>query len=212
MNQIEGASKRKFIDSLKLQGISNDIVLDCMLSTPRELFVEPALRSRAYDQDALPIGFSQTISSPYIVAKMSQLIFEQDSMTKVLEVGTGCGYQTAILSSMFKKVISIERIKSLHEKAKENLSKLNIKNVKLVYGDGYQGLKNESPFDAIILTAAPKGIPKKLIQQLSVNGRMILPLEEQGAQKLYRIKNTKNGYAKKDVDDVLFVPMLEGVD
>ena len=211
-NQIEVASKRKFIDSLKLQGISNDTVLDCMLNTPRELFIEPALRSRAYDQDALPIGFSQTISSPYIVAKMSQLIFEQDSMTKVLEVGTGCGYQTAILSSMFKKVISIERIKSLHEKAKENLSKLHIKNVKLVYGDGYQGFRNESPFDAIILTAAPKDIPKKLIQQLSVNGRMILPLEEHGTQKLYRIKNTKNGYTKKDVDDVLFVPMLEGID
>ena len=212
MNQIEGISKRKLIDSLKLQGISNDIVLNSMLNTPRELFVEPALRSRAYDQDALPIGFSQTISSPYIVAKMSQLIFEQDGMTKVLEIGTGCGYQTAILSTMFKRVISIERIKSLHVKAKENLSKLNIKNAKLVYGDGYKGFKNESPFDAIILTAAPKGIPKKLLQQLSVNGRMVLPLEEHGIQKLYRIKNTKSGYTKKDVDDVLFVPMLEGVD
>ena len=164
-NQIEVASKRKFIDSLKLQGISNDTVLDCMLNTPRELFIEPALRSRAYDQDALPIGFSQTISSPYIVAKMSQLIFEQDSMTKVLEVGTGCGYQTAILSSMFKKVISIERIKSLHEKAKENLSKLHIKNVKLIKEEGaniYDLFKYKK---VIITSSSAKKIQERILNE-----------------------------------------------
>ena len=202
--------KSKFINSLKDKGIKNEFVLDVLAKIPREAFIEPALRTRAYDQDALPIGCSQTISSPYIVAKMTEIIYETDNMGSVLEIGTGCGYQTAILSSLFDDVISIERIETLHIRAKKTLSSFNLKNVTLIHGDGYEGCPQQSYFDAIILTAAPDRIPDKLLAQLNQNGRMILPLHHNGSQKLYRLKKTKNGIHKKDIDDVRFVPMLEG--
>ena len=199
-----------FCAALVLVGISNSSVLNAMGLIPRHIFVEEALKNRAYDNDALPIGFSQTISSPYIVGKMTQLIIE-DNMEKVLEIGTGCGYQTAILASLFKQVTTIERIKPLYEKSKIILKNLNFKNIKNIYGDGYEGFLSNAPFDAIIMTASPKEIPEKLVQQLKPSGRMIIPLNENGSQKLFRIKNTKNGILKKEVDDVLFVPMLKGV-
>ena len=202
--------KSKFINSLKDKGIKNEFVLDVLATIPREAFIEPALRTRAYDQDALPIGCNQTISSPYIVAKMTEIIYETDNMGSVLEIGTGCGYQTAILSSLFDDVISIERIETLHIRAKKTLSSFNLKNVTLIHGDGYEGYPQQSYFDAIIITAAPDRIPDKLVAQLNQNGRMILPLHHNGSQKLYRLKNTKNGIHKKDIDDVRFVPMLEG--
>ena len=210
MNNIPIQIKDKFINTLKKQGISNSSVLNVMGLIPRHIFVEEALKNRAYDNDALPIGFSQTISSPYIVGKMTQLIIE-DNMEKVLEVGTGCGYQTAILASLFKQVTTIERIKPLYEKSKIILKNLNFKNIKNIYGDGYEGFLSNAPFDAIIMTASPKEIPEKLVQQLKPSGRMIIPLNENGSQKLFRIKNTKNGILKKEVDDVLFVPMLKGI-
>ena len=210
MNKIPIQIKDKFINTLKKQGISNSSVLNVMGLIPRHIFVEEALKNRAYDNDALPIGFSQTISSPYIVGKMTQLIIE-DNMEKVLEIGTGCGYQTAILASLFKQVTTIERIKPLYEKSKLILKNLNFKNIKNIYGDGYEGFLSNAPFDAIIMTASPKEIPEKLVQQLKPNGRMIIPLNENGSQKLFRIKNTKNGILKKEVDDVLFVPMLKGI-
>ena len=210
MNKIPIQIKDKFINTLKKQGISNSSVLNVMGLIPRHIFVEEALKNRAYDNDALPIGFSQTISSPYIVGKMTQLIIE-DNMEKVLEIGTGCGYQTAILASLFKQVTTIERIKPLYEKSKIILKNLNFKNIKNIYGDGYEGFLSNAPFDAIIMTASPKEIPEKLVQQLKPSGRMIIPLNENGSQKLFRIKNTKNGILKKEVDDVLFVPMLKGI-
>jgi len=210
MNNIPIQIKDKFINTLKKQGISNSSVLNVMGLIPRHIFVEEALKNRAYDNDALPIGFSQTISSPYIVGKMTQLIIE-DNMEKVLEIGTGCGYQTAILASLFKQVTTIERIKPLYEKSKIILKNLNFKNIKNIYGDGYEGFLSNAPFDAIIMTASPKEIPEKLVQQLKPSGRMIIPLNENGSQKLFRIKNTKNGILKKEVDDVLFVPMLKGI-
>ena len=210
MNNIPIQIRDKFINKLKQQGISNLSVLNIMGLIPRHIFVEEALKNRAYDNDALPIGFSQTISSPYIVGKMTQLIIE-DNMEKVLEIGTGCGYQTAILASLFKQVTTIERIKPLYEKSKIILKNLNFKNIKNIYGDGYEGFLSNAPFDAIIMTASPKEIPEKLVQQLKPNGRMIIPLNENGSQKLFRIKNTKNGILKKEVDDVLFVPMLKGI-
>jgi protein-L-isoaspartate(D-aspartate) O-methyltransferase len=210
MNNIPTQIRNKFIDKLKQQGISNTSVLSAMGLIPRHIFVEEALKNRAYDDDALPIGFNQTISSPYIVGKMTQLIIESDNMEKVLEIGTGCGYQTAILASLFKQVITIERIKPLYEKSKLLLKNIGFKNIKNIYGDGYEGFTHRAPFDAIIMTAAPKEIPEKLVKQLKPNGRMILPLDENGSQKLFRIKNTKNGILKKEVDDVLFVPMLKG--
>jgi len=141
---------------------------------------------------------------------MSEIIFERDNMGSVLEIGTGCGYQTAVLSSLFDNVISIERIEALHLRAKKTLSSLNLKNITLIYGDGYEGYSKQNYFDAIILTAAPEMIPDKLLEQLNENGRMILPLRVGATQKLYRIKKTKTGIHKKDIDDVRFVPMLEG--
>ena len=203
--------RSKFIDSLREQGIKNELILEIIATLPRELFIEPALRTRAYDQDALPIGCNQTISSPYIVAKMSEIIYERDNMGSVLEIGTGCGYQTAILSSLFDNVVSIERIKTLHLRAKETLASLNLRNITLIHGDGHEGYSKQNHFDAIILTAAPAKVPDKLLTQLNEHGRMILPLDVNGSQKLFRFKRTKNGIHKKDIDDVRFVPMLEGI-
>lgn len=202
--------RSKFIDSLRNQGIKNELILDILATIPREAFIEPALRTRAYDQDALPIGCNQTISSPYIVARMSEIIYERDNMGSVLEIGTGCGYQTAILSSLFDYVVSIERIEALHLRAKKILASFNLSNITLIHGDGYQGYSKQNYFDAIILTAAPEVVPDKLVNQLNENGRMILPLHVGDSQKLYRLKKTKNGIHKKDIDDVRFVPMLEG--
>lgn len=208
---ISSDQKNLILSRLKSQGITNTSVLDIMSTMPRHLFIEPALKNRAYDDDALPIGFSQTISSPYIVAKMTQLLIEEDNMGKVLEIGTGCGYQTAILAKLFTHVTTIERIKPLQQKTENLLKKLEYKNIKFVYGDGFDGYYANAPYDAIIMTASPSDIPEKLVSQLTSNGRMVLPLNMNGKQKLFRVKNTKNGVFKKEVDDVLFVPMLEGV-
>ena len=201
----------KLIDHLEKKGVPNKSILDVLSTIPRHIFVESALQKRAYDDDALPIGYNQTISSPSIVAKMTELIFEQDKMTNVLEIGTGCGYQTSILAKLFMRVTTIERIKALHDNSKKLLNSLAYKNVTHVHGDGFEGHKKNSPYDAIIMTASPNDIPSKLIQQLKPSGRMVVPLNIDGSQKLFRIKNTKNGLLKKEVDDVLFVPMLEGV-
>ena len=208
---ISSDQQNLILSRLKSQGITNTSVLDIMSTMPRHLFIEPALKNRAYDDDALPIGFSQTISSPYIVAKMTQLLIEEDNMGKVLEIGTGCGYQTAILAKLFTHVTTIERIKPLQQKTENLLKKLEYKNIKFVYGDGFDGYYANAPYDAIIMTASPSDIPEKLVSQLTSNGRMVLPLNMNGKQKLFRVKNTKNGVFKKEVDDVLFVPMLEGV-
>ena len=208
---ISSDQQNLILSRLKSQGITNTSVLDIMSTMPRHLFIEPALKNRAYDDDALPIGFSQTISSPYIVAKMTQLLIEEDNMGKVLEIGTGCGYQTAILAKLFTHVTTIERIKPLQQKTENLLKKLEYKNIKFVYGDGFDGYYANAPYDAIIMTASPSDIPEKLVSQLTSNGRMVLPLNMNGKQKLFRVKNTKNGVFKKEVDDVLFVPMLQGV-
>ena len=208
---IFNEKRSKLVDYLKRAGITNQNVLDAFLHVPRHSYVDPAFHTRAYDDDALPIGFDQTISSPSIVAKMTQLIFEDDKMKNVLEIGTGCGYQTSILSKLFTSVTTIERIKSLHLMAKKRLRDFNYNNITFLHGDGFHGHKLNSPYDAIIMTASPNEIPSDLVSQLKPSGRIILPLNINGSQKLFRIKNTKNGLLKKEVDDVLFVPMLEGV-
>ena len=211
IKDISSEELKKMISSLKAQGITNTSVLDIISTIQRHIFVEPALRGRAYDFDALPIGFNQTISSPYIVAKMTQLLIETDNMKNVLEIGTGCGYQACILSKLFKRVTTIERIEPLYLKTKALLKSLNYKNISSIYGDGFDGYKLNAPYDAIIMTASPSIIPDELISQLKPNGRMVLPLNVNGSQKLYRVKNTKKGIFKKEVDDVLFVPMLQGI-
>ena len=216
LNRILGAgltsldARQKLVSRLKNKGIRNKIILEIIKNIPRHLFIETALRDRAYNDVALPIGYNQTISQPYIVGKMTQLIFENDNMKKILEIGTGCGYQTAILASLFKTVVTIERIKPLYIRTSKSLKRMGFKNIKCIFGDGFNGSIVDSPFDAILMTAAPTTIPDQLIRQLKPNGRMVMPLNKHGKQKLLRIKNTKNGILKKVVDDVLFVPMVEG--
>ena len=150
MSEIINHKKNQLINLLRDKGITNEKVISIMEKIPRESFIDPALKQMAYDDDALPIGHNQTISSPYIVAKMSQIIIEEDKMDKVLEIGTGCSYQTVVLSYLFKKVVSIERIKSLYIKSKKIVSDFNRNNIKLIFGDGYTGSKIDAPFDAII--------------------------------------------------------------
>ena len=211
MSEIINHKKNQLINLLRDKGITNEKVINIMEKIPRESFIDPALKQMAYDDDALPIGHNQTISSPYIVAKMSQIIIEEDKMDKVLEIGTGCSYQSVVLSYLFKKVVSIERIKPLYIKSKKIVSDFNRNNIKLIFGDGYMGSKIDAPFDAIIITAAPDEIPKSLIEQLKTRGRMIMPLNKNGKQILIRIKNTPKGIILKEIDDVLFVPMLKGI-
>ena len=211
MSEIINHKKNQLINLLRDKGITNEKVIKIMERIPRESFIDQALKQMAYNDDALPIGHNQTISSPYIVAKMSQIIIEEDKMDKVLEIGTGCSYQTVVLSYLFKKVVSIERIKPLYIKSKKIVSDFNRNNIKLIFGDGYMGSEIDAPFDAIIITAAPDEIPKSLIQQLKTHGRMIMPLNKNGKQILLRINNTPKGVIMKEIDDVLFVPMLKGI-
>ncbi len=155
----------KLVKHLKEQGITDTTVLEIIKNMPRHLFVETALKDRAYENTALPIGYNQTISQPYIVGKMTQLIIEKDSMGNVLEIGTGSGYQTAILASIFKNVVTIERIKPLHIRTSKLLKKMGFKNIKCIFGDGFKGSILDSPYDAILMTAAPTEIPKELVKK-----------------------------------------------
>ena len=206
------ASREKLAENLRDLGIKNNDVINLIMNIPRHLFIETALASRAYENISLPIGFKQTISQPYMVAKMTELLHESQSMDHVLEIGTGCGYQTSILSMLFKKVTTIERIDSLYNQSKKRLINMGFKNISFILGDGHLGYEKNSPYDAIIVTAAADKTPEKLIQQLAPNGRIVLPLRTNENQKLVKLKNTKNGIVKKIIEDVVFVPMLEGIE
>tara|TARA_B100000902_G_scaffold343644_1_gene348450 strand:+ start:155 stop:823 length:669 start_codon:yes stop_codon:yes gene_type:complete len=206
------ASREKLAENLRNLGIKNNDVINLIMNIPRHLFIETALASRAYENISLPIGFKQTISQPYMVAKMTELLHESQSMDNVLEIGTGCGYQTSILSMLFKKVTTIERIDSLYNQSKKRLINMGFKNISFILGDGHLGYEKNSPYDAIIVTAAADKMPEKLIQQLAPNGRIVLPLRTNENQKLVKLKNTKNGIIKKIIEDVVFVPMLEGIE
>jgi protein-L-isoaspartate(D-aspartate) O-methyltransferase len=206
-------TRARMVERLREQGISDARVLEAMAAVPRHLFVEEALASRAYEDTALPIGFGQTISQPYVVAKMIEVLI-QNQPQKLLEVGTGCGYQAAVLAQLFPEVYSIERIKGLHERARANLLGLRLKNLRLVHGDGYAGLEKAAPFQSIILAAAPREVPPALQQQLAPGGRMVLPLEQVGrpggAQRLVLIERNGRGFIESELDPVRFVPMTAG--
>lgn len=205
-------SRQKLANNLRSLGIKNNDVIDLIMNIPRHLFIETSMASRAYENVSLPIGFKQTISQPYMVAKMTELLHESVSMDNVLEIGTGCGYQTSILSMLFKQVTTIERIDSLYSQSKKRLIDMGFQNISYVLGDGYLGYEKNSPYDAIIITAAASKIPDKLIEQLKPNGRIVLPLKINDNQQLVKLKNTKNGIIKKVIEDVVFVPMLEGIE
>lgn len=204
-------TRDRLITRLVEMGIKSKDVLDVIKNTPRHIFVDEALASRAYENTALPIGYNQTISQPYIVAKMTEALLVNGRSKSVLEVGTGCGYQTAILAQLADKVYSIERIDALLKKARATLTTLKLRNVRLKHGDGNRGWKEYAPFDGILVAAAPTGVPEKLLQQLAINGRLIIPVGRAGEQKLLLIKRTETGFDEQKLDMVSFVPMLEGV-
>jgi len=205
-------TRARMVERLREQGIVDERVLDAMAGVPRHLFVEEALASRAYEDTALPIGFGQTISQPYVVARMIEVLIRNRKLGKVLEVGTGCGYQAAVLASLAAEVYSIERIRELHERARANLRDLRLKTLRLAHGDGAAGLEKAAPFDSIILAAAAPEMPLALLHQLARGGRMILPLRERraDAQRLILVERSRLGYAETALDPVRFVPLQAG--
>ncbi|HEV7929416.1 MAG TPA: protein-L-isoaspartate(D-aspartate) O-methyltransferase [Nitrosospira sp.] len=203
-------TRARMIERLRSQGIADEVVLAAMSAIPRHIFVEEVLATRAYDDVALPINFGQTISSPFTVARMSELLRAGSNLGKVLEIGSGCGYQTAILAQFVAEVYSIERIGPLLTRARARLRELRLSNVRLKHADGLLGLPEAAPFDAIILTAATPHVPKLLLDQLAIGGRMILPKGSQ-EQFLCVIERNSHGYTEIIVEEVKFVPMLPGI-
>jgi len=194
---------------LAQEGIKNPAVLAVIARTPRHLFVPEILAHKAYDNTALPIGQGQTISQPYIVAKMSALILANNTPQNILEVGTGSGYQTAILAQLIPQVFSIERIKTLQWQAKRRLQALDLHNVKMKHGDGWQGWQSKAPFDAIIVTAAPSEVPQALLNQLAEGGRLVIPVGGQ-VQVLKVITRVGNNFNEEQIEMVKFVPLVAG--
>ena len=194
----------RLVEQLRHAGIADEAVLSVLGSLPRHLFVDEALSTRAYDDTALPIGFGQTISSPHSVARMSELLRGGQALGKVLEVGTGCGYQTAVLAKLAREVYSVERISQLLVKARANLRPLRLANVRLKHADGTLGLPEAAPFDAILITAATAEIPPALLQQLAQGGRMVFP-QGNADQKLCLIERSENAYSETLFEAVKFV-------
>jgi len=205
-------TRARMIDRLRKQGITDEKVLEVMGNTPRHIFVDEALESRSYDDMALPIGHNQTISQPYIVAKMTEILLENGHLSKVLEIGTGCGYQTAILAPLVDKIYTVERIAPLVKKAKDNLWDLKLKNVSYLHSDGGWGWPEQAPFDGIIVAAAPEEVPETLLQQMAVGGVMLIPVGSKNQQQLYKITRTEKGYENEILEAVSFVPFLSGRD
>ncbi len=203
-------TRGRMIERLREKGIRDERVLAAMAAVPRHLFVEEALASRAYEDSALPIGFSQTISQPYVVARMIEVLIAKQTPKNVLEVGTGCGYQAAVLAQVFPEVYSIERIKALLERARANLLALRLANLRLAHGDGYAGLEKAAPFQAIIVAAAARSMPEALLRQLAPGGRMVLPLHAGAAQRLVLVEHNGRGFLESELDTVRFVPMEVG--
>ena len=203
-------TRDRLVQRLREQGITNLAVLDRIRNVPRHIFVDEALGSRAYEDTALPIGFGQTISQPYIVARMSEALLQGGPLGSVLEVGTGCGYQTAVLAPLVERLFTIERIGGLLERAKQRLKELDIRNVKFHHGDGTQGWKSQAPFDGILVAAAPLVVPPALLRQLAAGGRLIVPVGPEGEQELMRFTRREQGVVRESLGRVAFVPLLGG--
>ena len=202
-------TRDRLVGRLRSKGITNNAVLETIGSTPRHLFVDEALASRAYEDTALPIGHGQTISQPYIVARMTELLLEVKP-NKVLEVGTGSGYQAAILSRLVDKVYTTERIESLATQARQRFRRLDYRNVRVQHSDGSWGLEQFAPFDAIIVTAGGTEIPQALLEQLAVGGRLVMPLGDRDRQILVSVTRTPTVYERVDLEPVVFVPLIGG--
>ena len=202
-------TRERMLTRLREQGVRDEVVLTAIGSIARHIFVDEALSSRAYEDVSLPIGFGQTISQPYIVARMTEILRAGKPLGKVLEIGTGCGYQTSVLSKIAKEVYSVERISPLLMKARGHLRELRMSNIKLKHADGIMGLPDLAPFDGIMVTAAASHIPDDLLQQLAVGGRMVIPVGTD-EQILYLIERTPTDYLKTKLEAVKFVPLLGG--
>lgn len=202
-------TRDRLVARLREQGIDNNEVLACMGAVPRHIFVDEAMAHRSYEDTALPIGHNQTISQPFIVALMTQLLCEIKPR-QVLEVGTGSGYQTAVLSYFCHRLYSIERISALTKRAQKRLAAMSVKNTVLKHGDGYGGWEVHAPFDAIMVTAAPPAVPEALLDQLAVGGRLIVPVGDDAVQELIVIDRTKDGFLERVHDRVKFVPLVSG--
>jgi protein-L-isoaspartate(D-aspartate) O-methyltransferase len=203
-------TRDRLIERLRAEGIRDERVLSAMAAVPRHIFVDEALASRAYEDTALPIGAGQTISQPYIVARMSEALVQGGDLAKVLEVGSGCGYQTAVLAQLVGRVFSIERIESLIPQARERLHALGISNVRMRHGDGFDGWPAHAPFDGILVAAAPGFVPQALVDQLGVGGRLVIPVGAQGSQRLLSLTRTDEGVEEETLARVSFVPLVSG--
>ena len=204
-------TRDRLVQRLREQGIASLAVLDRVRNVPRHIFVDEALGSRAYEDTALPIGFGQTISQPYIVARMTEALLEAGVPDNVLEVGTGCGYQTAVLAPLVARVNTIERIEPLLARARLRLKELGIRNVRFRHGDGTVGWKAHAPFDGILVAAAPLTVPEALIRQLRIGGRLIVPVGPEGEQELVRFTRRDQRLERESLGSVAFVPLVGGI-
>ena len=202
-------TRERLVQRLRGEGIKDEAVLDAIRNVPRHLLIDEALASRAYEDTALPIGYGQTISQPYIVARMTELLRGGGQLDRVLEVGTGSGYQTAVLARLVKQVYSIERLEPLLRVARGRLLRLGVRNVQFKLGDGSRGWPEHAPFDGIIVTAAPARLPNALLEQLAPGARLVIPVGPANAQELLVVRRTDSGYVHERLARVSFVPLIE---
>jgi protein-L-isoaspartate(D-aspartate) O-methyltransferase len=208
-------TRERLIERLKAEGIKSPAVLERIRVVPRHLFVDEALASRAYEDTALPIGFAQTISQPYIVAAMTEALIERaggKKLMRVLEIGTGCGYQTAVLAPFAQHIYSVERIAALLQRARSKFAELRITNVSLRHADGWHGWRSQAPFQGILVAAAPEEVPPELCEQLDEGGCMVIPIGARGRQTLLRVTRSGNEFHRQDLLPVSFVPFVEGTE
>jgi protein-L-isoaspartate(D-aspartate) O-methyltransferase len=204
-------TRDRLVQRLREQGITDLRVLERVRALPRHIFVDEALASRAYEDTALPIGWGQTISQPLIVARMTEALLQGGPLGKVLEIGTGCGYQTAMLSTFAERIFSVERVEPLLTRAKERAKELDIRNVRFRHGDGMKGWPTQAPFDGILAAAAPLTLPEALVQQLALGGRLVVPVGPEGQQQLIRLTRREDGVLREILGPVAFVPLLGGL-
>lgn len=201
----------RLLDRLRQQGINDEELLEIIGQTPRHIFIDEALSHRAYEDTALPIGFNQTISQPFIVALMTKTLFQGGKLSRVLEIGTGCGYQTSILAQLSDRVFTVERIKGLQTRARQKMKLLGLRNVQFRHSDGGMGWPEQAPFDGIIVTASPRRVPRELVDQLSPEGRMVIPVGDDYGQTLQLITLEDGEMQVEVLEQVRFVPLLSGI-
>lgn len=203
-------TRERLVQRLLEQGVSNIAVLDAMRNVPRHLFLDEAMAHRAYEDTALPIGFQQTLSQPYIVARMTELLIAGRNPQKILEIGSGSGYQSAVLAGIVGEVYSLERIKPLLLAARKRMRQLKLRNVQMRHGDGFDGWESQAPFDGILAAAAPEEVPPSLLAQLATGGRLVMPVGGKD-QTLVVVERTEAGFERYDIEPVRFVPLLPGL-